>query len=50
MGIDTVIKNLHLYQKWRRGKTEEMSLSPLELGKTIDETIRLLRQLKKSKM
>ncbi|MEF9932149.1 MAG: hypothetical protein RR770_07625 [Bacteroidales bacterium] len=49
MTIDEVIKNLHLYQKWRRGGLKEMPFNPKVLGETEDEAIRLLRQLKKSR-
>ncbi|MEG2151161.1 MAG: hypothetical protein RRY36_08090 [Bacteroidaceae bacterium] len=47
MTIDEVIKNLHLYQKWRRGGLDEMPMTPKVLGETEDEAIRLLRQIRK---
>ena len=44
--LDKTIKELHTFQKWRRGANIEMP-NPKELGKTIDNTIRILRKIKK---
>ena len=40
-----LIRNLHLYQKWRRGARIEHHLHPKELGLTLDDCIRVLRGL-----
>lgn len=40
----TLIRKLHLAQKWRRGGNGEMP-SPKEFGLAIDDCIRLLRRL-----
>lgn len=45
MTIDQILKNLHLYQKWRRGG--KVQPDPKEIGEALDETIRLLRKIKK---
>ena len=44
--LDKTIKELHTFQKWRRGANTQMP-DPKELGKTIDNTIRILRKIKK---
>ena len=44
--LDKTIKELHTFQKWRRGANIEMP-NPKELGKTIDNTIRILRKISK---
>ena len=41
----TLIRRLHLYQKWRRGARIEHPLHPKELGLTLDDCIRVLRGL-----
>ena len=41
----TLIRRLHLYQKWRRGARIEHPLHPKELGLTLDDCIRVLRKL-----
>lgn len=49
MTIKQVIHSLHLHQKWRRGAINSPILTPKELGETIDEAIRLLREYAKTK-
>ena len=44
--LDKTLKALRVFQKWRRGANIEMP-NPKELGKTIDNTIRILRKIKK---
>ena len=44
--LDKTIKELHTFQKWRRGANIEMP-NPKELGKTIDNTIRILSEISK---
>lgn len=46
MTVYQILKNLHLYQKWRRGGKGPQP-DPKEIGETLDETIRLLRKIKK---
>lgn len=41
----TLIRNLHLYQKWRRGARIEHPLHPKEVGLMLDDCIRVLRKL-----
>ena len=40
----TLIRRLHLYQKWRRG-VRINALHPKEVGLMIDDCIRILRKL-----
>ena len=40
----TLIRKLHLYQKWRRGARTK-ALHPKEVGLMIDDCIRVLRKL-----
>ena len=40
----TFIRNLHLYQKWRRGARIK-ALHPKDVGLTLDDCIRILRKL-----
>ena len=44
--LDKTLKALRVFQKWRRGANIEMP-NPKELGETIDNTIRILRKIKK---
>lgn len=46
MNTEQIIQNLHLYQKWRRGGKGPQP-DPKEIGETLDETIRLIRKIKK---
>ena len=45
--LDKTIKELHTFQKWRRGANIEMP-DPKELGKTLDNAIKILRKVKKN--
>lgn len=42
----SLINTLHTLQKWRRGANIPMP-DPKEFGKALDETIRLLRKIRK---
>ena len=50
MELSEVIKRLHKYQKWRRGRFpfESLGMTAKELGETLDEAIRILRKVKKN--
>ena len=37
--LDNLIKRMQLYQKWRRGDTDEWNSDPTLLGKDIDAVI-----------
>ena len=47
--LDKTIKELHTFQKWRRGAKTQMP-NPKELGKTLDNAIKILRKVKKSEI
>ena len=44
--LDKTIKELHTFQKWRRGANIEMP-NPKDVGKTLDNAIKILRKVKK---
>ena len=55
MNKKTVIKNLREFNTWRRGKApykeaKTLTLSPKEVGETIDEAIGLLELIPKLKL
>ena len=47
--LDKTIKELHTFQKWRRGANIEMP-SPKEIGITIDNAIKILRKQKRNEL
>lgn len=49
MSLDEVIKELHYFQKWRRGANVEMP-HPRIIGLAIDEAIRTLREVRREQV
>ena len=47
--LDKTIKELHTFQKWRRGANTQMP-DPKDVGKTLDNAIKILRKVKKGKI
>ena len=47
--LDKTLKALHVFQKWRRGANTQMP-DPKDVGKTLDNAIKILRKVKKSEI
>ena len=47
--LDKTIKELHTFQKWRRGANTQMP-DPKDVGKTLDNAIKILRKVKKGEI
>lgn len=45
--IADLIDRLQQYQDWRRGIIEEYDMNPTQIGKDLDEAIKLLQELNK---
>ena len=47
LALTKIINALHLMQIWRRGGKNPMPLSPEAFGVVLDDTIRIMRLLRK---
>ena len=47
--LDKTLKALHVLQKWRRGANTQMP-DPKDVGKTLDNAIKILRKVKKGEI